>query len=102
MQAYIQNRLSYVVSVPLVNRGEFKAYYLVPVPIPVNKYKLIYIRTAKSILCVDKTQQNYYSSSDLEPQKSKEPTKQRYVCKQDKPLLSSLVQEECAVRLLKV
>ena len=53
MQVYIQNnRRSYVVSVPLVNKGEFKAYYFVPVPIPVNKDKLIYIRTAKSILCV--------------------------------------------------
>jgi len=44
MQVYIQNnRLSYVVSVPLVNKGEFKAYHLVPVPIPVNKDKLVYI-----------------------------------------------------------
>ena len=94
MQVYIQNnRLSYVVSVPLLNKREFKAYYLVPVPIPINRDKLIYIRTAKSILCVVKTRQYYYSSSDLELQKFKEPTKQRYVCKQDKPLLSSLVQE---------
>jgi len=51
MQVYIQNdRPSYVVSVTLVNKGEFKAYHLVPVPIPVNKCKLIYIRTTKSIL----------------------------------------------------
>ena len=101
MQVYIQNnRLSYVVSVPLVNKGEFKAYHLVPVPIPVNKDKLIYIRTAKSILCVDRTWQYYYSSSDLELQKCEDPTKQRYVCKQNKPLLSSLAQEECAVQLL--
>ena len=58
MQVYIQNdRLSYVVSVPLVNKGEFKAYHLVPVPIPVNKDKLIYIKTVKSILCVDNSQQ---------------------------------------------
>ena len=103
MQVYIRNnRLSYVVSVPLVDKGEFKAYHLVPVPIPVNKEKLIYIGTARSILCVDRTRQYYYFSSDLELQKCKEPTKHRYVCKQDKPLLSSLAQEECAVRLLKV
>jgi len=103
VQVYIQNnRLSYVVSVPPVNKVEFKAYNLVPVPISVNKDKLVYIRTTKSILCVDKTRQYYCSSSDLELQKCKEPTKRRYVCKQDKPLLSSLVQEDCAVRLLKV
>jgi hypothetical protein len=45
---------------------------------------------------------NSYFSSDVELQKCKEPTKQRYVCKQNKPLLSSLVQEVYAVRLLKV
>jgi len=103
MQVYIQNdRLSYVVSVPLVNKWEFKGYHLLPVPIPINKDKPIYIRTAKSILCVIKTRQYYYFSSDLELQECKEPTKQGYVCKQNNSLLSCLVQEECAVLLLKV
>ena len=69
---------------------------------PINKNKLIYIRSAESILCVDKTRQYYYFSSDLELQKCKETTRKRYVCKQGKPLLSSLVQGECAVRLLQV
>jgi hypothetical protein len=62
MQVYIQNdRLSYVVSIPLVNKGESRAYYLVPVTIPVNKDRLIYIKAAKSILCVDNVRQYYYS-----------------------------------------
>jgi len=51
---------------------------------------------------VDNVRQYYYFSSEIEPQKCKEPTKHRYVCRQDKPLLSSLVHEECTVRLLKV
>jgi hypothetical protein len=94
MQVDIQNnKLSYVVSVPLVNKGEFKVYQLVPVPIPVNKDKLIYIKTAKSILCVDNARQYYYFSSETELQNCKETTKHKRVCKQDKPLLSSLVQE---------
>lgn len=103
MQGYIQNnRLSYVGSVPQVSKGEFKAYHLVPVPIPVYKDKLIYTRTAKPNLCVDKTWEYYYFSSNPELKKCIEPTKQRYVRQQDKPFLSSLVQEECAVQLLKV
>ena len=102
VQVYIQNgRLSYVISVPLVDKGEFKAYYLVPIPIPVNKDKLIYIRTEKSILCIDRARHYYYFSSDQELQDCKETAKLKYVCKQNKPLLSSLTQEECAVRLLK-
>ena len=80
MHVYIQNgRLRYVVSVPLVNKVEFKAYHLMPVPIPINKDKPIYIVTVKSILCVDKIWQYYYFSSDLELQECKESTKQRYV-----------------------
>jgi len=52
---YVQNgRLSYVVSVPLIDKGEFKAYYLVPIPIPVGKEKLGYMRTENPVLCVDK------------------------------------------------
>jgi len=70
IQIYLQNdRLSYLVGVPLVCKGEFREYYLVSVPIPVNKNKQIYIRPAESILCVDKTRQYYYFSSDLELQK---------------------------------
>lgn len=102
VSVYVQiGRLSYVVSVPLTDKGELKAYYLIPIPIPVNKDKLVYIQAEKSILCVDTTRQYYYFSSMLELQACKEITKQNYVCKQDKPLLSSLTQEECAVRLLK-
>jgi hypothetical protein len=102
-KVYIQNnRLSYVISIPLVKKGEFRAYYLVPVPIQVNQGKLVYIRTVKSILCVDSNRQYYYFSSEVEFKRCKEPTKDRYVCRQERPLLSSLTQEECAVRLLKM
>jgi hypothetical protein len=42
IQVFIQNsRLSYVISIPLIDKGEFKAYYLVPIIIPVNKDKLV-------------------------------------------------------------
>jgi hypothetical protein len=102
VQVYIQNgRLSYIVSIPLTDKGEFKAYYLIPVLFPINQDKLLYIRTKKPVLCIDKIRQYYYFSSDQELQGCKETTKQKYVCKQDQPLLSSLMQEEFAVRLLK-
>jgi hypothetical protein len=101
VQVYIQNgKPSYVISVPLIDKGEFKAYYLIPVPIPVDTGKLLYIRTENSILCVDKKRQYYYFSSDQELRGCKETIEKRYVCKQDKPLLSSQNHEECAVLLL--
>ena len=61
VQVYIQNgKLSYVVSIPLIDKGQFKAYYLVPIPIQVNTDKLVYVRTEKSILCVDTKRQYYF------------------------------------------
>jgi hypothetical protein len=102
-KVYIKNnKLSYVISTPFVNKGEFQVYYLVPVPIQVNKDKLAYVKRVKSIMCVDSSRQYYYFSSETELRGCKEPTKGRRVCKQGKPLLSSLVQEECTVRLLKM
>jgi hypothetical protein len=102
-KVYIKNnKLSYVISTPLVNKGEFRVYRLVPIPIQAKQGKLVYINTVKSIMCVDNGRQYYYFSSEDELQKCKEATKDRYVCRQEKPLLSSLVQEECAVRLLRM
>lgn len=102
VQVYIQNgRLSYVVKVPLVDKGEFKVYYLAPVPFSVGQDKLVYIKTEKPLLCIDTMRQYYYFSSDQELQRCKETNRRRYVCQQSKPLLSSLMQEDCAVRLLK-
>jgi hypothetical protein len=102
VKVYIQHgKLSYVVSIPLIDRGEFKAYSLIPIPIPTGNGRLVYIKTDKPILCVDTTRQYHYFSSILELHNCKETTRQRYVCKQVRPLISSQVQEECAVRLLR-
>jgi hypothetical protein len=50
VQVYIQNgRLSYVISVPFVDKGEFKVYYLTPVPIPVSPN--YFISELKSLFC---------------------------------------------------
>jgi hypothetical protein len=78
VQVYIQNgRLSYIVSIPLIDNGEFKAYYLIPIPIPINKDKQFYTKTEKSILYTDKTRQRYFFSSDRELHGCKETTKVR-------------------------
>jgi hypothetical protein len=78
VQVYIHNgTLSYVVSMPLIDKGEFKAYYLIPIPIPVSKDKLVYIQTEKPFLCIDRIRQYYYFSSILELQSCKEITRQK-------------------------
>jgi len=80
VQIYIQNgRLSYVVNIPLIDKGEFKAYYLILITVPVSQDKLVYIRTKKPILCIDKTRHYYYFSSDQELQVCKETIKQKFM-----------------------
>jgi hypothetical protein len=72
MQVYIQNdRLSYAVSVPLVNKGGYKSYYLVPVQIPVNKDKLSTLEQP-SLSCVW-TKHSITSALTLNYKNSKNP-----------------------------
>ena len=73
VQVYIQNgKLDCVVSISLIYKGEFKVYYLAPVPISVSPDKLVYIMTEKSVLCIDRVRQHYYFSSDQELKGCKE------------------------------
>ena len=76
VQVYIQNgKLNYVVSIPLIDKRECKAYYLAPVPISVSPDKLVYIMTEKSVLCIDRVRQHYYFISGKELKGCKELTK---------------------------
>ena len=80
VQVYFRNgRLSYVVSVPLVNKWEFKVYYLLPIPVPVNTDKLVYVKVQKSIACVDLTRHYYCFSTERELDKCKKLLKQKCV-----------------------
>jgi hypothetical protein len=62
---YLQNeRLNYVISIPLANKGKFRAYHLVPVPLLVNRDKLIYIKIRELVLYVENVRQYYYLGSE--------------------------------------
>jgi hypothetical protein len=57
-----QGILGYVVTMPLVNRGIFKALRLIPLPILTDKNKFVYIETENQILYVDETRQYYFTA----------------------------------------
>jgi hypothetical protein len=101
LQMYMKNgMLVYVISLPLVNRGTFDIYKLIPIPISLDKRQFLYIETGKPFLWVDQARQYYFlkdegwigSCSLLNPKS--------YVCKQSQPLLSSHLHQNCMVRLL--
>jgi hypothetical protein len=58
--------------VPLVNKGEFEVYYLVPIPVPVKTDKLVYFKIEKSILCAEQARHYYDFSSEKELERCKE------------------------------
>jgi hypothetical protein len=55
-----------VITLPLINRGVFKIYRMVPVPIPLGNKKFAYINTEESYLYIDQTRQYHFEISDAE------------------------------------
>jgi hypothetical protein len=101
MHVYInEGILGYVITFPLVNRGTFKVYRTIPVPLSLGNKKFAYIHTTESNLCLDQTRQYYFEMSNEELDNCKVMDSRTRICKQKQPLLSSHVQESCAVKLL--
>jgi hypothetical protein len=58
--------LGYVIFLPLINRGTFQIYRMVPIPIPLGNNKFMYIKTDESVLCLDQTRQYYFEINNNE------------------------------------
>jgi hypothetical protein len=86
IQVNIRNGcLNYIVSVQLLNTGEFKVHYFVPMPFLVGRDKMIYVTPQQHKLCTDKARQYYYRSSELAIKKCKELNPLKHICKQETP-----------------
>ncbi|PNF33602.1 hypothetical protein B7P43_G14522 [Cryptotermes secundus] len=97
LQLYVSNGvLAYVIHVPMVNRVQF----LIPIPKPVDQTKFLFVDTRNSFLWIDKARQYYFMTDKYWLDTCKEVNIRVYVCKQDQPLLSSQVHENCMVKLL--
>jgi hypothetical protein len=102
LQVYVKDGiLGYVIMLHLVNRGNFDIYRLIPIPVPLDRPKFLYIDTGKSYLWIDQGRQ-YYLLTDKEWVESCKMLNSRlYVCKQNQPLLSSHLHDNCMVKMLK-
>jgi hypothetical protein len=92
--------MGYVINLPLVGRGVYKIYKLIPLPVEVEKSKFVYTENNQEILYIDQTRQYYFSTGREELRKCKSIEPDSYICKQNQPLLNSHMQELCAVKLL--
>jgi hypothetical protein len=89
-----------VISLPLINRGKFKEYKMIPIPRSLWNRKFAYLNTEDSNLRIDQTRQYYFRMSDVESDSRKNMNSYTKICKQQHPLSSSHLQESCAVKLL--
>jgi hypothetical protein len=89
-----------VIQLPLVNRGNFNIYRLIPIPVPLDSTKFLYIDTGKSFLCIDQARQYYFMTDKEWMDSCKILNAMNHVCKQNQPLLSSHLHENCMVKLL--
>jgi hypothetical protein len=92
--------LGYVITLPLIGRGTFQVYKMIPVPIPLGNSKFAYIETGEGNLCIDQTRMYYFEISNEELKDCKVIDSQSRICRQDRPLLSSHLHEACVVKFL--
>jgi hypothetical protein len=101
LQVYIKNGiLRYVILIPLINRGTFDIYRLIPIPISFDRNQFLYIETGKPFLWIDQARQYYFLTEEEWVDSCNILNPMSYVCKQNQPLLSSHLHESCVVRLL--
>jgi hypothetical protein len=58
--------LSYVLVLPLVNKGVFDVLNVIPVPVVAGNKTLVYIDVEKGILCLDRARQFYFMTDEFE------------------------------------
>jgi hypothetical protein len=101
LQVYVQNAiLGYVILFPLVNRGTFDIYRLIPIPISLDRNQFLYIETNKAFLWIDQARQYYFLTDKEWGSVCISLNPKSYVCRQSHPLLSSQLHENCLVQLL--
>jgi hypothetical protein len=101
LQVYIRNGiLGYVILLPMVNRGTLDIYRLIPVPVSLDHNQFLYIETGKSFLWIDQARKYYFLTDGHWITFCRLLIPKSYVCKQNQPLLSSHLHENCMVQLL--
>ena len=92
--------LGYIISLPLISRGTFKVFRVIPLPVGIEKNRFVYLETGNELLYVDQIRQYYFATSREELRRCKSAEPNAYICKQSQPLLNSHMQESCEIKLL--
>jgi hypothetical protein len=72
VQVYInEGILGCVITLPLIGRGVFIGYKMIPLPISLDNNMFAYVETSESDLCIDQTRQYYFEINEEELNKCK-------------------------------
>jgi hypothetical protein len=96
------NVLGYVLKIPLVNSAVYNLYKLIPFPTKVHNSEntFVFIESERKFLVVDTLKQVYAKLNEVALDECNVISPDWRVCKQTFPLKSTLLQQECEVRLL--
>ena len=101
VRVYIyEQRIGYVISVPLVHKGTFNVLKVIPIPVRIDPEKFAYIDVGESVLCIDQAKQYYFSMTESQLAECKVMKPGQYVCKHQRTLLSVAAVQSCAVMML--
>jgi hypothetical protein len=91
LQVYIKNGiLGYVILLPLVSRGTFDLYRLIPILISLDRSQFLYIETCKPYLWIDQSVQYYFLTEEEWIGSCNIVNPMSHVCKQPTPPLIPL------------
>lgn len=101
VRVYIyEQRIGYIISVPLVHKRTFNILKVIPIPVRIDQEKFVYIDVGESVLCIDQAKQYYFSMTESQLAECKVLKPGQYVCKHQRTLLSVVAVESCAVMML--
>jgi hypothetical protein len=95
-----EQRIGYVISVPLVHKRTFNVLKVIPIPMRVDLDKFVYIDVGESVLCIDQAKQYYFGMAEGQLAECKTIKPRQHVCTHQRTLLSAAVVESCAVMML--
>ena len=99
LQAYfMNNKLIYIISIPLVNNVKFELYNLIPLPVLHKDKFYIFVQPSLRFLTMSSTKQQYTLLEILKDCKFS--PKLSYVCKSLKPIFSTSVKPVCETEFL--
>lgn len=99
LQAYfMDNKLIYIISIPLVNSAKFELYHLIPLPVLHNENLYVFVQPSLRYLAMSVTKLQYTLLENLNDCKFS--TELSYICKSAKPIFSTRIKPVCETEFL--